>query len=256
MKKLLQKRLFSISIAFVIMVNIFIFVHIFINKTDEPTSHIYLSLRELYYTKHHEFENSGISLRLIFRSPSFREETWLDEEKLKEIGFTTNELNSNGDSGQNIKKELFIVLEQNAESYQKSLQIFQDKMFQAKALYEDNNEKQYKRKYEDAEFSYQNAQIRPSRLFAIDAGKTYTQLRNKYPDITTYIIVKGVVSVVNTSYEPKRGVISELSIPNIYLPKKLHKDFLAKYNNKQDDSEEFIEVKYGPLYEPWISNIR
>ncbi|MDY0117466.1 MAG: DUF4824 family protein [Sulfurimonadaceae bacterium] len=256
MKNLLQKRLFYLSILFVLVTNVFIFIHIYNNRADEPTSHTYLSLRELYHSDHKNWENSGISLRILFRSPPYAGATWLDEKKLREIGFSSNELYKSEKRGQNIKKELFIVLEQNANKYQESLQKFHNEVLQAKALYEDKKDRQSKNKYEDAEHSYNNEKTRPSRLFAIDAGQTYEQLRHKYSDTNRYIIVKGIIQVIDENKMTRRGIIRELSRSNIYLPKKLHKDFLQKYNHKQDENEEFIEVKYGTLYEPWISGMR
>ncbi len=74
----------------------------------------------------------------------------------------------------------------------------------------------------DAGATLARAGSNDSRLFAIDAGLDRDALRAKYPDRTTYAIVRGQVRAIpRTSDAEPAGAISALSAGEINVPQRL-----------------------------------
>ncbi|MCF6331136.1 MAG: DUF4824 family protein [Sulfurimonas sp.] len=242
-----SRNLFLLSFLVIILTNTFIFANIYINRFGDATSNVVLSERELTVPYNYNKENSSISLRIKYRvagenthQPYYNKKAyWLNEKKLQELGFDTKKYNKYKNQRSPLKKEVFIVLEQNAQAYKRSLRLAQEEFSNLDYKQKSN----IKRKKENLRIEKEEN----SRLFVIDAGIDYAKLRQLYTDKTKYIIAKGTVRFSN--YANINGYIDKLSISNVHVTLK-HKNLLKNKNAKFK-----ALIKYGSRYEPWISEI-
>ncbi len=155
-------------------------------------------------------------------------------------------------------------MENDGEAYKESLKSAEAVLTKKEALYNANkDDKKKQRDYENAKNELAREQISHSRLFAIDAGLDYERLRQKYPDKTDYLIVKGVVGLAIEHKEKiLYGYIQRLNVQTVYLPykfKHILKDIkpINNYKNEQNTPPKYkIEVKYGSRYEPFITSVK
>ncbi len=249
-----SRNLFILSFLVIILINTFIFANIYINRFGDATSNVVLSERELVVPYSYNKENSGISLKISYRIANeythkpFSYSTkvyWLNEKKLQELGFDTKKYKKYKNRNSALKKEVFIVLEQNGEAYKQSLRLAQEKL--------SNLEHKQKRDIKNAKENLRKEKEENSRLFAIDVGVDYAKLRQLYTDKTKYIITKGIVKFRFSNYRNKNeninGYIVRLSVPSVHVTLK-HKNLFKNANAKFK-----AHIKYGNRYEPWISEI-
>ncbi|QOY55767.1 DUF4824 family protein [Candidatus Sulfurimonas marisnigri] len=268
MKKLnSSSKLFLAAFILLITTNLVVLTGVYINRSGETTSDTTLTQRELKLPYVMQEEISNISLRINYRTLKKTKRSpgvdWLDTTKLKELGLDTNKYI---DSKNNEKesKEAFIVLEYDGEAYKESLKLAEEDFVANEILYNENKySKGRERSYNRAKESLTSEQLSASRLFAIDAGLDYDKLRRKYTSKVSYIIVKGVVKLGQSSKDKSiYGYIQQLSIRNVYLPyrfKQVFKDVKTanNYKNRQSISPQYkVELKYGSRYEPWINSVQ
>jgi len=264
--------LFTLTFSLLFLTNIIIFFGVYLNKSD-VTSQTVLTQRELKLPYRSFKENSGLSLRITYRTLKKdvgdysynRSPIWLNEAKLKELGFDTNKHSDAKKSKIAPSKELFLVLEYDGKTYQKSLKLAKEDLEAKEILYITNKmNKSIKRDFENAEKYLEKEQISESRLFAIDAGLDYEELRIKYTDKRKYIIVEALLNFVYRDRITKPyAYIQNLNIQEIHLPyefKNILKDIEPinryMYGNKKNSPPKYsVEVKYGSKYEPWISSV-
>lgn len=256
--------IFIVAFLVLIITNIMILSGVSSNRSSEPTSHTILTERELpislgYFSK----DNNGIFLIFKYRTYTVN---WLNEEKLKKLGFDTEKYKNAKYQKSILSKEVFIVLENDGNAYQESLKRAEERVMQKQLLYnEDINNKYHKNNYENAKRLLSSEQHTNSRLFAIDAGLSYEKLRQKYDNIEKYIIVRGVMQPY---YVPGVGAyIKKLSIQKIHIPLK-YSTFLRELSDKikneaaiysyiklNRNPEYKVELKYGKRYEPWVVSV-
>ncbi len=245
-----SKNLFILSFLIIILTNIFIFLNIYINRFGDTTSSVILSERELTVPYNYNKENSGVSLRINYRIAGEytnqpynynKKAYWLNEKKLQKLGFDTKKYKKYKNRNSSLEKEVFIVLEQNAEAYKRSLKLAQEKL--------SNLDDKQTRNIKSIKENLRKEKEENSRLFAIDAGVDYAKLRQLYTDKTKYIIAKGLVKFNFSNYENINGYIVRLSVSDVHVVVKYKN--LLKYKNAKFKAH----VKYGNLYEPWISEI-
>ena len=265
MKLLTSYKLFLLAFCVVILSNIVVLVGVYLNRSGEPTSEIVLTQRELALPYRYAKENSAISLSIIYRTENaFRDKyldynapEWLNEVKLKELGFNIAKYNNPNSHRNRPTKEVFLVLQYNGEAYRESLKLREEGLERKAILLYAN--KKIKRDYEDAKNNLEYEKVSASRLFAIDAGLNYEVLRQKYSNKTKYMIVKGLIILVH-KYKKNElyGRIQELSVKNIHVPyefKHIFKNIKTKVKHgrmKNRPPQYKVVVKYGSSYEPWI----
>ncbi|MFA7353255.1 MAG: DUF4824 family protein [Sulfurimonadaceae bacterium] len=264
----LSSKLFASAFALLVITNAVMLLGVYLNQSSETTSETTLTQRELQLSSSMQKENNNVSLRLIYRTTNSLNRSYqnifLNIDKLKELGFDTDKYLYSQDGKITPTKEVFIVLENSGESYEKSLKLAEEAFIEKEALYNANQDDKNRQKdYENAKNTLVREQTSLSRLFAIDAGLDYEELRKKYTNKANYLIVKGVVGLAKEYKQQKLyGYIKQLNVQNIHVPynlKHLFKDVKPIYNYKdaQDTSVKYnVEVKYGSKYEPFITSVK
>lgn len=276
MKMLISSRsLFLLGFAVLLATNVIVLSGVAYNRSGNPDSQITLTGRELRVAKQVNRENTGLKLRLSWRVlhddiyTGWNTPNWLNREKLEELGFNLEDYeNNNGDTiyyKPVPPKEIFIVLEIDGASYRKALERaeagLKDKEYSLKANPDD---KKLKRYYELAKKQVNRERVAESRLFAVDAGLSLTELRERYKDGARFLIVKGLIQLYSTLKKKKKiaGYIKRLIIQEIYVPLKHRQIFdlaLARQKSRKDQSGPplyEVELAYGKRLEPWIVSAR
>ncbi len=247
------------------------------NRMGEPQGTLQLTERELdtpYAWSSHPSEDSGLALRLNWRSlpplPHDRAEDvgydgganpqWLGVGKMRELGFDGRALAQQRVRARAVRgpeslpHDAFVVLELGGDAYQESLR---------RAQHHEAFERTRNASSEaarDAGATLARAGSNDSRLFAIDAGLDRDALRAKYPDRTTYAIVRGQVRAIpRTSDAEPAGAISALSAGEINVPQRLRPLFESVRPvdgvRRFDAAARFqATVVFGARGEPWLAS--
>lgn len=281
MKILLSSRvLFAIGFVILIVTNIVVLSGVVSNRSGTPETRITITETELQLPYRVHEENSGLTLRLVWRAlgqdedynnyNNWRSPVWFSAKKLEELGFNIDKyLRSKDDVSfykQPIPKEVFIVLENNGEPYREAVKRAEIVLEKEKDLFKLNSEdKRLHDNFERAEKRLKRERITASRLFAIDAGLNPQRLREKYHDRTRFIITKGLVKP-RYNYNKKRkevsGYITKLSVASIHVPLKHRKIFDAILIQDKSKKNEFrppryeVVLAYGSRFEPWIVSVQ
>lgn len=264
----LSSKLFASAFALLVITNAVMLLGVYLNRSSETTSEATLTQRELQLSNSIAKENNNVSLRLAYRTANklirSHQDNFLNHLKLEELGFDTDKYLYSKEGTRTPTKEVFIVLENDGELYKKSLKLAETTLIEKEALHNANKDDKKKQiDYENAKNNLTREQISQSRLFAIDAGLDYEGLREKYPNKTNYIIVKGVVGLIKEHKEKTLyGYIQQLNVQTLHLPykfKHLLKDIrpINNHKNTQNTSLAYkMEVKYGSRYEPFITSVK
>lgn len=276
-----SRLLFVLGFLLLAATNIAIFIGIVSNRTGNPDTLITLAERELRLPYSINEENTGLSLRLVWRAlgrggnsiygySGWRSPAWFSAEKLDELGFKIDEYLGSANNGAYYKtplpKEVFIVLENNGESYLEAVRRSEKVLEREAGLFKLKREdKTLRDNYEKAEKQLKRERTESSRLFAIDAGLDPFELRKKYDNRGQYIIVKGLVKPSYLRKKKKKevfGIISQISTENIHVPLKHRKvldDILAQDKQKHHEFQQSryeIELAYGSRLEPWVMSVK
>jgi hypothetical protein len=276
-----SRSLFVLGFLLIAAINITVFIGIDSNRTGNPDTLITLAERELRLPYRTNEENTGLSLRLVWRALGRGEDSiygysgrrspgWFSAEKLGELGFNIEEYGGSRNNRAYYKtplpKEVFIVLENNGESYLEAVRR-SEKVFERESelLKLNSEDKKLRDNYERAEKQLKRERTENSRLFAIDAGLDPSELRQKYDNRGKYIIVKGLVKPSYQRNKKKNevyGIIFRISTKKIHVPLKHRKvldDVLAQDKNKHQEfqpSRYEIELAYGSRLEPWVMSVK
>jgi hypothetical protein len=279
MKIFLSSRwLFVLGFVVLVATNILVLSGVAFNRSGDPETLITLTERELRLPYAHETrENGGLYLRLswqvLIREAADKDDkkygcfsrkpVWLDNEKLKELGFNIDDYSYWNDNSTYYKipipKQVFIVFENNGDSYREAVKRAERKLEKQRSRFELNTgDEKLRKELESAEKSLELEQITNSRLFAIDASLDSQKLRKTYGDRTQFIIVKGLISISKNLC----GYIMKINEDNIHVPLK-YRNIIdeARINDKQK-GRKFelpryeVELAYGNRFEPWIVSVR
>jgi len=279
MKTLLSPRgLFALGFVILVATNIVVLSGVASNRAGAPEALITLTERELQLPYRVYEENSGLALRIKWRVLTKKEDgskfvgwrspAWLNAEKLKELGFTTDTSASSEDIKDHhklsIPKEVFIVLENNGDAYREAVKVAEEALEREEGLFKlKRSDKKLRDSFKRAEKQLERERLAESRLFAIDAGLDARQLREKYGDRTRFIISKGLVTS-RYGYDNRKevfGDIMQLSISSISVPLKYRKMFESILGRDKSTQDKFgppryeVELAYGSRLEPWIVSV-
>jgi len=277
MKKLLSSRgLFILGFLILAATNIVVLYGVASNRSGEPESLVTLTERELDLSYNAYEENSGLALRLSWRAlgkedphgySSWSNPTWLNAQKLEELGFNVDDNTSPYDNTRYyrvIPKEVFIVLELGGEPYREALKRAGRVFEKEQAFIQDNpDDKSSQDRFEQAERKFERERQDATRLFAIDAGLDASALREKYGDRTRYIIARGLVKpgYRYSNKEDVFGYILRLSVGKIHVPlqhQQIFASIMDQYDSRKNNfgSLRFqVELAYGQRLEPWIVSV-
>ena len=267
-----SRTLFLFCFTFVCLVNIFVLLSVYINRHGENDALPVLTERELRISDFSRKENSGMNLRLVWRALGdsdnyyrYNSPTWLNTQKMTELGFDIDSYRSMADNNTSyykppLAKEVYIVLENNGPAYQQALNMAAEEVIKAqKAVETDPADTKLCEELKKAQKQLQRERVEKSRLFAIDAGLDADALRKKYSDKTGFIIIKGKV---NLALENKKiiGFLSGLVMNRIHVPLE-HRPFFDSFSGRKTGRDEFnpprfaVNLAFGSRLIPWIVSV-
>ncbi|MBN2793686.1 MAG: DUF4824 family protein [Desulfuromonadales bacterium] len=280
MKKLLSSRgLFLLGFLLLVATNIIVLSGVALNQSGQPESLVTLTERELSLPYRVHKENSGLSLRLNWRTldriedssgySNSRTPVWLNADKLAELGFDINALiSADGHSThfkQPLPREVFIVLEYDGTAYREALARAESAFHEREgSLKLNSDDKSIRENYESAEKRLNRERLEEPRLFAIDAGLDPGRLRDKYSDCGRFIIAKGLIQPgygYAKDKEDVSGYLSKLSVASLHVPlnqRRIFDAMLARDRSRQDDIRPpryAVKLAYGSRFEPWIMSV-
>lgn len=276
-------RLFVLGFALILIVNVIALLGVAVNRSGKPEAVIGLTERELSLPYKMNDENSGLALHLNWRTVQeikddidplyshlgrWGSPVWFNAQKLTELGFIIDETTCPEEPSKQkepLPKDAFIVLEYNGDAYQEALQRAERFLKKAEAALKANEkDKELQDRFKKANNNLQAERTSESRLFAINAGLDAGKLRQRYPDRSKFIIMRGIVELECRFDKNKKevvGRIADIRIDKINVPLSYRKLFDSIQT--QDESEKRepksprykIEVAYGSRLEPWIQRI-
>ena len=274
-------RLFILGFALILIANVIALAGVAVNRFGKPEAVIEFTERELsipYYKMNDE--NSGLALHLNWRTlpeskddiyPSYSRwgsPAWFNAQKLTEIGFVMDETTCPEEDSKRkelLPKDAFIVLEYDGDAYQEALQRAERSLKKAEdALKANEKDKELQDGFKGASNKLEAERNSASRLFAIDAGLDAGKLRQRYPDRSKFIIMRGIVRLECWSNKNRKevvGYIADIRINKINVPLSYRKLFDSieaqdKSLKHGDESPPYkVQVIYGSRFEPWIQRV-
>jgi len=252
------------------------------NRGGEPESALKLTQRELWEPYAYGFgrEEGGLQLNLRWRALPRDADVmlygefqgapeWLDEAKLKELGFDVSlppgTRRSSWRYDRLLPREALVVLEIDGPSYQKALERARARAAKEEAKGTATGKTGPGTPAEQAATFLRNEETVNSRLFAVDAGRDANRLRAQYPDRARYAIVQGNVRV---SYHFGRGkearwtgYIAGIQNGQINVPLEFRDAILStrrsppaapRFPAAADRPAFEVTVAFGKRFEPWI----
>jgi len=282
------------AIALIVLTNIVVLAGVAYNRSGEPDATVQLTERELHWQKRWDLtdkEDTGLYLTLKWNMPGYykyswehRKDTWLNQQKLAELGFNTDfplkDKKASRYYSRQLPRQAYVVLEFNGDAYQNWLKEARKRIEEIKQeLIEEKKEKKrniLEKNIRDIE----RKMVTQSRLFAIDAGRDTQALRKQYADQSKTIITPAVFDI-SMHYTPRKkgpfkspkkpylsGWVREISIPEIHVASDYRSFFISgiKTHTKtylpRDKPLSVLEpryqvtLNYGQRYEPWIADVQ
>lgn len=266
------------GLVVVLITNAIALAGAFYNRSGVPGSVLELTERELLWVNGWGLarDNSGIELRIIWRVSEIaaestygelydREASWLDQEKLRELGFDVSYPQHTEDGRRHYEKSLprsaLLVLEQGGPAFERALAEAREGAARARKLLAAHpSDARIKQDAEYAQKELEREETENSRLFVIDAGQDWDALRRKYPDSTRYAIVGGRIRMGLHNYPgtPKiKGYVYHLDIDRISVSAEYRGAFKPMLEDRSDywvkNSFPFdATIAYGRRLEPWV----
>lgn len=281
-----------VAAALVVLSNLVALAGVAYNRSDEPESTLNLSERELGLPySNYGFarkENSGLALQLVWRANGpdreraaaaypphqySREAHWLDEAKLRELGFdlpSADEQQVDAEpwtrNRQLSARDVWLVLELDGPAYQHSLRAMERWVEEVRAAGAEGSEatRHGLPNLDSAERDLRLERTRHSRLFAVDAGLDAPSLRAAYPDRRQYAIARGRVHPGwwyprGTPTAPRHGHIESIEVDALHVSTRFRDSIepLRHEVQRDDQGSRFeAEVNWGRRFEPWIAAVK
>ncbi len=271
------------GLATIVLTNVIALGGVAYNRSGEPNAQVTFSEREVNLSYHYgiERDNKGIRLNIDCRVESVQFDyaygnqncwgnpVWLDKDKLLKLGFEFHPYEKRENYrayDKSLPKDVYLVLELNGDSYLRALAGAESFLTDEQALLLNNpdNEK-FIQRVKQAQEKLEAEQRYNSRLFAIDAGISRDELRQRYLERDQYIIVKASIRP-EWQFQNKvrvwRGHITSLMVQSINVPL-AHQPALADFSRKNRYSEKKqwgnrfeISIAYGKRAEPWMTGAK
>ncbi|MBD9513728.1 MULTISPECIES: DUF4824 family protein [Pseudomonadaceae] len=245
------------------------------NRSAEPESRLPLSQRELIRNTTWHNENSGLSLRLRWRTPTRDEGSrhnrgWLpaiDAQKMAKLGFNMP-AQVDDDSAQHFgrqqSRDALLVLELAGPLYEREVQLTRKRLDEARQAADAApqnarlaDERDFIRRELDSE------EKTDTRLLLKDVGLDLQALRTQYPDRQRYLIIHGRVRPISNYYQhiwTLGGTANGIGSDSINVPYQWRGrlDEITAQPHRTSDGlpQPFVaEVAFGRRLEPWIERI-
>jgi hypothetical protein len=183
-----MNRSLWLGIGLILASNAVALAGVWYNRSGEAQAQLRLSERELRLSSDswlRSEENSGVRLQLLWRQADL-DWPWLDEAKLRELGFAPNDL------GRAAERPIWLVLELDGPSYRRRLERVRDELAsaQAAAAAQPGDEK-LRQQLEQRRLDLRHETQQATRLLLVDAGLDAEALRQVWPDRQRQVILAG-----------------------------------------------------------------
>ena len=282
------------TIALIVLTNVVVLAGVAYNRSGEPDATVPLTEKELHWQKSWssmDREDSGLSLTLKWNMPGYykygwehRKETWLNRQKLAELGFNIDfpleDKKASRYYSRQLPRQAYVVLEFNGDAYQNWMKNARKHIEKLKQELIEEKKKDKKRILENNIRDTEQKIVTQSRLFAIDAGRDTQGLRKQYSNRSKYIITSAIFDI-SRNYtsgnkdEPKStpkpylsGWVRALSIPQIHVTSDYRSFFISDikthttvYLPRDKPLSELepryqVTLNYGQRHEPWIAGVK
>nr|WP_320009569.1 DUF4824 family protein [uncultured Desulfobulbus sp.] len=271
----ITRIIFAVAFALLAVVNWAMLSGVAENRTSEPVSHMWLSERELTKVKWLALENSGVDLRINWRSLGGRgrrgtssSPSWLRGKKLEELGFVFVDGKPVGDTlfNQGGAREVYLVVEFNGPAYHEAIRRAERDLAELEGQQHDpSGETSSPTDRYQARKRIRKEKEELSRLFVVDAGLDPKELVSSYKDPERYIITRGLIRLYYQRENKRywaRGHIEGLQPAKIHLSlgQRRQLERILRGEKKKNGSIQLpryeVEVTYGSRYEPNVQTIR
>lgn len=272
----LRWGLFALALVLLVVVNAMVLARVSDNRNGEAQAKLWLTERELPKSQWLPLENSGVDLRLRWRTLSRLDNEvddgippWLSGKKLEELGFVF----ANGVSKDDYRakpqpaRQVFVVLEYNGPAYVEAVRRAERALERLEEASRSgtNEEKPTQSSRLQAKKRIRSEENEMSRLFVIDAGIDVQQLAAAYRNPGRYLIARAVVQL-HYREENERlwayGRLQGLNPQRIHLPlgqRRLLERFMGDETRSKQEANlprYEVELVYGRHGFPWIGEIR
>ncbi len=276
-------KLVLASISLLVLTNMVVLSGVAYNRSDAPLASLEMTERELplHQPSGINRDDSGTALSLEWQVLTSNESAsylplyyetpiWLDDAKLKTLGFDMAALNSDvagvRDKTSQLAQKVILVLEFDGQAYQKAIARAErdvDRIPPNSSVFPNENLLQRQYKYEQI---LRNLEVSDTRLFVIDAGLDEEALLHQYGQRTNHFLVQGEIGV-HYIKSILKGSIQRLYIEQIHAPlpfsKELRKLAVGKNpigQNPTDWVEPLapgytVRLNFGKRFEPWIESV-
>jgi hypothetical protein len=234
-----KNPLLATALGVVLVTNGWVLIHVARNRTGMPEAEMELTSRELAYYRNAPNEG-GVTFRLSWQNVTWldKESLWFDQNKLAELGFDVSKAAGADGSASYYQRmrerEVFVALEYDGEAWQRWI----------------------KGVPPSPPLSPERSQD-ASHLVAIDVASNGRDLRQKHPDRSKVVILKGLARV-RVEREPPalRGSITRLTTSEIHVPPELAQSLDRGMAYLGGTPAYAATIRVGSLYEPWVTYVR
>ncbi|HEY1029192.1 MAG TPA: DUF4824 family protein [Pseudomonas sp.] len=247
-----------LGLGVVLLSNVLALGGVWYNRSGEPEARLLLSERELQpvHGGWLRDEDEGVlRLQLSWQRPGDGWQLpWLDEAKLRELGFVPDA----ADLGRQPARKVWLVLELDGPVYRRQVEQARQSLDAAEVELRagpDSEVLQQARDERRLRLSY--AQQQASRLMLVDAGVDAQRLRQRWPDRQRQVLLAGRIEPYRHGDEGGYGANvrlenDRLSIPYAY--RELARGWAHSYERSAFRAQ--VEVAFGRRHEPWVLGIR
>lgn len=272
---LVARLLFATGCILLAVVNFTVLSRVADNRQGQADAHLWLTERELPKISWLAQENSGVELRLVWRTLAREENevnggkpSWLSSKKLEELGFQFADAVPTEEQRDRaaLSREVFLVLEYNGGAYHNAVRRAERAVEkEEEALRTNPADKGLQSARQQAKRRLRMEELSQSRLFVVDAGTDPQRLRESYSDASRFIVARGVVKLAYRNENGRAwatGQIDAISVDEVHVPLE-HRLALEQIIQQDKPSQGEgkppryqVELLYGSRYEPWIGAIR
>lgn len=269
------RLLFAAGCILLAVVNFTVLSRVADNRQGQADAHLWLTERELPKISWLAQENSGVELRLVWRTLAREENevndgkpSWLSSKKLEELGFQFADAVPTEEQRDRaaLSREVFLVLEYNGGAYHNAVRRAERAVEkEEEALRTNPADKGLQSARQQAKRRLRMEELSQSRLFVVDAGTDPQRLRESYSDASRFIVARGVVKLAYRNENGRAwatGQIDAISVDEVHVPLE-HRLALEQIIQQDKPSQGEgkppryqVELLYGSRYEPWIGAIR
>lgn len=274
----LQWSLFTLALVLLVVVNAVVLSRVSENRSGEALARLWLTERELPKTQWLPLENSGVDLRLRWRTLSRLENgvdddmpPWLSGKKLEELGFVF----ANGLTKEDYRakpqpeRQVFVVLEYNGPAYVEAVRRAERNLAQLEEPQrsggQSGEDKLAPSSRQQAKKRIRIEESEMSRLFVVDAGINAQQLAASYHTSGRYLIASAVVQLLYREENGRLwayGRLQRLTPERIHLPHAQRRQLERLLGEESRSHQEGnlpryeVELVYGRHGYPWVSEIQ